>query len=50
MEYTVLQNTRLQLPYEMGTIISRCTLLAWHRSNLKVMDKSNNNSNYKNLE
>ncbi len=46
MEYNVLQSTRLHLTYEMGQVISRSLLLAWHRSNLKVMDKSNSNSNY----
>ncbi|MEK3977276.1 MULTISPECIES: spore protease YyaC [unclassified Psychrobacillus] len=40
MEYNVLQSTRLNLTFEMGKVISRSLLLAWHRYNLK------NNSNY----
>ena len=34
MEYNVLQSTRLSLTYDMGKIISRSLLLAWHRYNL----------------
>ncbi|MEK4520084.1 spore protease YyaC [Psychrobacillus sp. FSL W7-1457] len=35
MEYNVLQSTRLNLTFEMGKVISRSLLLAWHRYNLK---------------
>jgi len=44
MEYNVLQSTRLNLTYEMGRVISRSLLLAWHRFNLKVINNSNSNS------
>jgi len=36
-EYTVLQNTRLQLPYDMGKIVSRAILLAWQRHQMKLV-------------
>lgn len=42
MEYNVLQSTRLNLTFEMGKIISRSLLLAWHRYNLN--NKGNNNT------
>ncbi|MET0958718.1 MAG: spore protease YyaC [Psychrobacillus psychrotolerans] len=44
MEYNVLQSTRLSLTYDMGKIISRSLLLAWHRYNLKVINNSNSNA------
>ena len=44
MEYNVLQSTRLNLTYEMGRVISRSLLLAWHRYNLKVINNSNSNA------
>jgi len=44
MEYNVLQSTRLHLTYEMGRVISRSLLLAWHRYNLKVINNSNSNA------
>lgn len=44
MEYNVLQSTRLSLTYEMGRVISRSLLLAWHRHNLKVINNSNSNT------
>ncbi|MFF2754495.1 spore protease YyaC [Psychrobacillus sp. NPDC058041] len=40
MEYNVLQSTRLNITFEMGKVISRSLLLAWHRYNLKVINKS----------
>lgn len=46
MEYNVLQSTRLNITFEMGKVISRALLLAWHRYNLKIINKSNSNSNY----
>lgn len=46
MEYNVLQSTRLNITYEMGKVISRSLLLAWHRYNLKAIKKSNSDSNY----
>ncbi|MFX3674335.1 MAG: spore protease YyaC [Paenisporosarcina sp.] len=46
MEYSVLQNTRLQVPYKMGKVIVRALLLAWQRNQLKMVgnrhEKSNN--------
>ncbi|MER2260708.1 MAG: spore protease YyaC [Psychrobacillus sp.] len=42
MEYNVLQSTRLNLTFEMGKVISRSLLLAWHRYSLK--SKSHYNS------
>lgn len=44
MEYNVLQSTRLSLTYDMGKIISRSLLLAWHRYNLKVINNSNSDA------
>ena len=44
MEYNVLQSTRLSLTYEMGRVISRSLLLAWHRYNLKAINNSNSNT------
>lgn len=44
MEYNVLQSTRLHLTYEMGRVISRSLLLAWHRYNLKVINNRNSNA------
>ncbi|KQL34739.1 MULTISPECIES: spore protease YyaC [Bacillaceae] len=46
MEYNVLQSTRLNITFEMGKVISRALLLAWHRYNLKIINKSNSNRNY----
>ncbi|MEI4771023.1 spore protease YyaC [Psychrobacillus sp. FJAT-51614] len=46
MEYNVLQSTRLNITFEMGKVISRALLLAWHRYNLKIINKSNGNRNY----
>lgn len=40
MEYTVLQNTRLQVPYKMGKVIVRALLLAWQRNQLKMVSDS----------
>jgi len=45
MEYNVLQSTRLNLTFEMGKVISRSLLLAWHRYNLKDINNSNGNAN-----
>jgi putative sporulation protein YyaC len=41
MEYTVLQNTRLQVPYKMGKVIVRALLLAWQRHQMKMVSNSN---------
>lgn len=46
MEYNVLQSTRLNITYEMGKVISRSLLLAWHRHNLKIINNSNSYRNY----
>lgn len=46
MEYNVLQSTRLNLTFEMGKVISRSLLLAWHRHNLKIINKRNSNTHY----
>lgn len=46
MEYNVLQSTRLNIIYEMGKVISRALLLAWHRHNLKVINNSNSYRHY----
>ncbi|MET0785471.1 MAG: spore protease YyaC [Paenisporosarcina sp.] len=45
MEYTVLQNTRLQVPYKMGKVIVRALLLAWQRHQLKVISNRDDDSN-----
>lgn len=45
MEYNVLQSTRLNLTFEMGKVISRALLLAWHRYNLKIINESDRNAN-----
>ena len=47
-EYTVLQNTRLQLPYDMGKILSRALLLAWQRHQFKLIRNSDNDSYHEN--
>ncbi len=39
MEYNVLQSTRLHLTFEMGKVISRALLLAYHRYYLKHRNK-----------
>lgn len=44
MEYNVLQSTRLNLTFEMGKVISRSLLLAWHRYNLKVINNRNSDT------
>lgn len=44
MEYNVLQSTRLHLTFEMGKVISRSLLLAWHRYNLKVINNRNSDT------
>lgn len=44
MEYNVLQSTRLNLTFEMGKVISRSLLLAWHRYNLIDINKGNSNT------
>lgn len=43
-EFTVLQNTRLQLPYDMGKVLSRAILLAWQRHQLKLVSNSHHNT------
>jgi putative sporulation protein YyaC len=43
-EFTVLQNTRLQLPYDMGKVLSRALLLAWQRHQFKLIRNRHNNS------
>jgi len=45
MEYSVLQNTRLQVPYKMGKVIVRALLLAWQRNQLKLVGNRHDNSN-----
>ena len=45
MEYTVLQNTRLQVPYKMGKVIVRALLLAWQRHQLKVISNRHDDRN-----
>ena len=47
-EYTVLQNTRLQLPYDMGKILSRGLLLAWQRHQMKLISNRNDDSHHQN--
>lgn len=47
-EYTVLQNTRLQLPYDMGKILSRALLLAWQRHQMKIVRNSHDDSYHEN--
>ncbi len=44
MEYNVLQSTRLNLTFEMGKMISRALLLAYHRYYLKYSHKRNSQS------
>ncbi|WP_391118732.1 spore protease YyaC [Psychrobacillus sp. L3] len=46
MEYNVLQSTRLNITFEMGKVISRSLLLAWHRYNLKVINNSDTDRNH----
>ncbi|WP_026023124.1 spore protease YyaC [Paenisporosarcina sp. TG20] len=46
-DYTVLQNTRLQLSYDMGKVLSRALLLAWQRHQLKLVNNSHYNNYYK---
>lgn len=48
MEYSVLQNTRLHLTYEMSRLLVRALSLAWHRHQIDVVENRNdgrNNSN-----
>jgi len=47
-EYNVLQNTRLQLPYDMGKVLTRAILLAWQRYQFKVIRNSHDDSYYEN--
>lgn len=47
-EYTVLQNTRLQLPYDMGKVLSRALLLAWQRHQMKIVRNSHDDSYHEN--
>jgi len=47
-EYSVLQNTRLQLPYDMGKVLSRALLLAWQRHQLKLVNNRHDDSYNKN--
>lgn len=47
-EYTVLQNTRLQLPYDMGKILSRALLLSWQRYQMKIVRNSHDDGYYEN--
>ncbi|MGB3261659.1 spore protease YyaC [Paenisporosarcina sp.] len=47
-EYTVLQNTRLQLPYDMGKVLSRALLLAWQRYQMKMVRNSHDDGYHEN--
>lgn len=47
-EYSILQNTRLQLPYDMGKVLSRALLLAWQRHQFKLVRNGNDDRYHKN--
>lgn len=45
MEFSVLQNTRLHLTYEMSRLLVRAISLAWHRYQIKIVDNRHNDRN-----
>ena len=47
-EYSTLQNTRLQLPYDMGKVLSRALFLAWQRHQFKLVRNSNDDRYHEN--
>lgn len=45
MEFSVLQNTRLHLTYEMSRLLVRAISLAWHRHQIKIVENRNDDRN-----
>lgn len=45
MEFSVLQNTRLHLTYEMSRLLVRAISLAWHRYQIKIVEDRHDQRN-----